>query len=168
MASVSTAGSKLPLPYTIFFLFIEPIATLVGAFYAYFRPLVYLHLTHATSAPATLASVPLSSHIVLTQLANLYFCFALNEAVVLRATSDLRVWRALLICLLVADFGHLYSVKIDSLRVYWDVAGWNAIDWGNVGFVYVGASMRIAFLTGIGFSVPSSTSSRPTRNLKKV
>lgn len=30
---------------------------------------------------------------------------------------------------------------------FWD---WNSIHWGNLGFVYVGASMRIAFLLGLG------------------
>ena len=29
---------------------------------------------------------------------------------------------------------------------------WNAIDWGNLGFVYLGATTRIAFLSGLGLS----------------
>lgn len=31
-----------------------------------------------------------------------------------------------------------------------DVSSWNAIDWGNIPFVYLGASMRVAFLAGVG------------------
>ncbi|KAL2020016.1 hypothetical protein VTK56DRAFT_8919 [Thermocarpiscus australiensis] len=142
------SGFRLPLPYRLFFLLIEPIATLVGAYYAHFRQPTYLELTHAVSAPSP---VPLGTSIAMSQLANLYFAFAISEALVLRSTSDLRVWKTLLFCLLVADFGHLYTVRVLGPQIYWSVSEWNAIDWGNIPFVYVGASMRIAFLLGVGF-----------------
>ncbi|KAF4308645.1 hypothetical protein GTA08_BOTSDO03457 [Botryosphaeria dothidea] len=146
---------RLPAPYRFFFLYLEPLSALVGCYYAHFYPAIYLQLTHSPSAPvpargAGAQGVPVGTQIVLSQLANLYLLFALNEAIVLRATADLRVWRALLFGLLVADFGHLYSVSALGPAVYWDVASWNAIDWGNVAFVYLGASMRMAFLCGIG------------------
>jgi len=141
--------THLPLPYTLFFLYIEPFSTIVGAIYAHFAQHTYLQLTHAPSAPI-LSAVPTATSIALTQLANLYLAFTLNEALVLRATRDVRVWRALLFGLLVADFGHLYSVNLKGLQVYYDVLGWNAIDWGNVAFVYCGATMRICFLLGVG------------------
>jgi len=150
-------GFKLPLAYTVFFLTIEPISALVGAFYAYFKPVTYLQLTHSASAPSDLQNLPLSTNIVLGQLANLYLLFALNEAFVLRSTSDLRVWRTVLIGLLIADLGHLYSVRALGPAVYWNITQWNAMDWGNVGFVYAGAAMRIAFLCGVGLKLPATT-----------
>lgn len=107
-------------------------------------------MTTHTSSP-----VPLGTSIVLSQLANLYLLFALNEALVLRSTGDLRVWRTVLLGLLIADFGHLYSVSGLGSWVYWDVTRWNAIDYGNVLFVYLGASMRIAFLFGVGLTTSS-------------
>ncbi|KAF3769533.1 hypothetical protein M406DRAFT_58834 [Cryphonectria parasitica EP155] len=151
MASQSKVGFHLPWPYTIFFLFIEPFSALVGAYYAHFRQRDYLTLTHASSAPV-LGGVSTGTSIVLSQLANLYLLFALNEALVLRSSADLRVWRTVLFVLLLADFGHLYTVKALGLDVYlpWNFARWNAIDWGNIPFVYLGASMRIAFLAGVG------------------
>ena len=88
--------------------------------------------------------------IVLTQLANLYLLFAINEALILRTTSDTRVWRALLFGLLVADIGHLYSVNGVGTAIYYEFWHWNAMYWGNLGFVYVGATFRTAFLLGIG------------------
>jgi len=145
-----TPAFKLPVYYTLFFLFIEPIATLAGAFYANFRQLDYLQLTDAASSPLSIEEIPLVTSTVLTQLANLYFAFVLNEALVLRATSDLRVWKTLLFGLLVADFGHLYSCHGLGLDIYWNVLGWNKMDWGNIGFVYVGATMRMLFLSGVG------------------
>ncbi|KAI0841613.1 hypothetical protein F5Y06DRAFT_194800 [Hypoxylon sp. FL0890] len=144
--------SVLPLTYRAFFLIIEPISALVGAFYAHFRQDEYLAMTiHASS------SVSLGTSVVLSQLANLYLLFALNEALVLRSTGDLRVWRTVLFVLLVADFGHLYSVSGLGSWVYWDVTRWNAIDFGNVLFVYLGASMRIAFLAGVGLGTPTKS-----------
>jgi hypothetical protein len=97
------------MPYRLFFLLVEPLATLAGAYFAFFDQRTYLDLTHASSAPSP---IPLGTSIAMSQLANLYFAFALSEALVLRSTSDLRVWKAVLFCLLVADFGHLYTVRV--------------------------------------------------------
>ena len=147
--SGSGSVSPLPLIYSLFFLYIEPMATAVGAYYAHFRQDEYLRLTYPWTTTAVLGvSVPES--VVLTQLANLYFVFALNEALVLRATNNLRVWRTLLLGLLIADFGHLYSVNGVGLAVYYRFWEWNSMYWGNLGFVYIGATMRTAFLLGVG------------------
>ena len=140
--------AAIPLAYQAVFLYLEPASTLTGAIYAhYFQP-TYLQLTHAASAPGV--SVPTSTSIVLTQLANLYFLLCINEALVLRATRDLRVWKTFLLGLLVADLGHLYSVRLVGRWVYWRFWTWNAIDWGNVGFVYFLALTRICLLAGVG------------------
>ena len=132
--------------YRAFFLYIEPVAALVGAYYSLFEQNTYLHLTHASSAPE--AIILLSTRIVLAQLSNLYLLFAINEALVLRSTTDLTVWRTVLFALLLADVGHLYSVSALGFQIYWNFLSWNALDWGNVGFVYVGSMMRLAFLLG--------------------
>jgi hypothetical protein len=108
-----------------------------------------------THLPSSLAETPLSTKVVLSQLANLYLLFALNEALVLRSTSNLRVWKTLLFGLLLADFGHLYSVRALGPEIYWEAWNWNAMYWGNVGFVYAGASMRLAFLSGVGLNTKS-------------
>ncbi|KAK3681777.1 hypothetical protein B0T22DRAFT_387580 [Podospora appendiculata] len=152
-------GHSLPIVYRLFFLLIEPISALVGAYYAFYRQSEYLQLTHAASAPHY---VPRGTSIVLSQLANLYFLFAINEALVLRATSDLRVWKTVLFGLLIADFGHLYSVQQLGPQIYWSVSSWNAIDWGNIAFVYLGASLRIAFLADVGLGVGSTPSKKRT------
>lgn len=136
--------------YIIFFLYIEPISALVGAFYALVLPRSYLRLTHLASAPAAYEPVPIGTSVVLTQLANLYVLFAVNEALVLRCTTDIRVWKTVLFGLLIADFGHLYSVYQLGHEVYWRFWNWNAMAWGNVAFVYLGAAMRLAFLCGFG------------------
>jgi hypothetical protein len=152
---MASPAFKLPKFYTAFFLVIEPMSALVGAYFAHFRPLDYLQMIHAASAPSYAATIPVSTSVVLSQLANLYLLFTINEALVLRSTSDLRVWRTVLFGLLVADFGHLYSLKELGADVYWNVLKWNAGDWGNVAFVYAGATMRIMFLAGVGLNTES-------------
>ncbi|EXJ85567.1 hypothetical protein A1O1_05932 [Capronia coronata CBS 617.96] len=157
--------APIPLPYIAFFLWIEPISTLVGAYYAWLKPETYLQLTHAASAPGILG-LPTATNIVLRQLGNLYVAFAINEALVLRATSDLRVWRTLLLGLLIADFGHLYSCFPLGLKSYYDVANWNEMAYGNYLFVYCGAFTRICFLLGVGMGEPKKAKPKSKKSVR--
>lgn len=141
-------GVLLPVAYRLFFLLIEPISALAGAFMCQIRQKHYLQLLHDGSSPTS--DVPIGTSVAMSQLANMYFFFAINEALVLRSTWDMRVWRTVLLVLLIADFGHLYSMKELGPLVYYNVTGWNMSDWGNVPFVYLGATMRICFLLGVG------------------
>ncbi|KAL6695855.1 hypothetical protein J3F84DRAFT_372198 [Trichoderma pleuroticola] len=138
---------RFPLAYRLFFLFLEPISALVGAFYTHFRQQRYLELLDGATAPE---QVSRGTSVAMSQLANMYFFFAINEALVLRSTRDPRVWRAVLLVLLIADFGHLYSMKELGPAIYYNVAGWNAGDIGNVPWVYAGATLRLCFLAGVG------------------
>jgi hypothetical protein len=165
---MASPAFKLPSFYTAFFLVIEPISALVGAYFAHFRPLDYLQMTHAASAPSYAATIPVSTSVVLSQLANLYLLFTINEALVLRSTSDLRVWRTVLFGLLMADFGHLYSLKALGSDVYWNVLKWNAMDWGNVAFVYAGATLRMTFLAGVGLNTESGRKAAERAATKKA
>jgi hypothetical protein len=149
MATAAPAASRIPKAYRFVFLYLEPLSILTGAVYAAFFQSMYLNLTHAASAPGT--SVPVSTSIVMTQLANLYLGLAFLEASILRATEDVKVWNMFLIGLLLADVGHLYSVLPVGREIYWAYWRWNAIDWGNVAFVYFLAVTRICMLLGIGF-----------------
>lgn len=150
-----------PLIYRLFFLYIEPISALLGAFYACFLPQTYLDLLSPnanlavhTSSTSEITTPTLSS---LYQLANLYLLFAINEHFVLSHSTSLRTWRVLLFGLLIADFGHLATMVpvalakggsgreglVEMFVKWWT---WNAMEWGSVGFVYVGAGMRTSFL----------------------
>lgn len=86
----------------------------------------------------------------MSQLANLYLGLAILEASVLRATQDLKVWHRFLIALLLADIGHLYSVWPLGPSIYWQYWRWNAIDYGNIPFVYFLAITRVLMLLGVG------------------
>ena len=160
--------TAIPVAYNVFFLWIEPFATLVGAFYAWFRPLEYLHLTHAASTPEKLLGLPVSTHVVARQLGNMYLAFALNEALVLRATKDVKVWKALLLGLLIADFGHLYSCYPLGFEAYYDIFNWNSIAYGNYLFVYFGATFRTCFLLDVGMGGPKKAKAKARKSLKSA
>ena len=164
---------EVALVFRVFLLYAEPAMSFVGAYYAFFQPQYYLHLTHAPTTPQS--GVPMSTKIALSQLANMYLYFGISEALVLRTSRDLRVWRVFVIGLLIGDFGHLFCVHPLGLPHYWNVKQWNAIDWGNQGFVYLGALIRICFLLSpLGlptpyaarWTKPSATPRRSTRRIK--
>ncbi|KAI8989895.1 hypothetical protein BD414DRAFT_439310 [Trametes punicea] len=151
-----SAHSTIPLIYRLFFLYIEPISAIVGAFYAGIKPAEYLTYLASSQAVEKLAQTPSTPTLIsLYQLSNLYLLFALNEHFVLSSTASLRTWRWLLFCLLIADFGHLATMiplgqEKGLAHVFLYFWRWNAMEWGSVGFVYAGAMMRSSFLCGIG------------------
>lgn len=141
---------------------LEPLSALLGAWKAPFDPSDYLLMTvfPSVASSPTSRSVPavdVPTTVAMSQLANMYLLFAIGEALVLRSTSDLHVWRVFLFGLLVADIGHLLALRPLGHAVYWNVLEWNAMAIGNVGFVYVGALTRLCFLSGIGIT-PSKRS----------
>lgn len=140
---------KIPLIYRLFFLYVEPISALLGALYAA-RPEEYLSLITLEATALPYIGVSKEMKISLYQLSNLYLLFALNENLVLSSTNSIRTWRRLLFCLLVADFGHLLTMAPLGLAAFWRFWEWNAMLWGSVAFVYVGATMRLSFLFGLG------------------
>ncbi|KAK0207115.1 hypothetical protein DFS33DRAFT_1319078 [Desarmillaria ectypa] len=144
-----TMTSTIPSPYRLFFLYIEPVSAIVG-FIAALNPSFYLsELRLSTMKPDVVGTT--QTNIVLYQLANLYLLFALNEHLVLSSISSLKIWRNLLLCLLLADLGHLVTMAPLGLGAFWKVWEWNAMLWGSIGFVYLGASMRLSFFLGLGF-----------------
>lgn len=146
-------------PYQLFFLYIEPVSALAGAYYAAFRPTEYLHDLVSPTNKSYQATQVSSGPVLMTlyQLANLYLLFALNERLVLSSTTSVKTWKRLLFCLLLADLGHLATMAPAGAEIFWNVASWNAMAWGGIGFVYLGATMRICFLAGVGLKEGGTT-----------
>lgn len=127
------------------FLYFEPFAALFGAVLLHFRPEIFLNTMSPVARYAT------DNQVIYDQLSATYTLFAFNEAVVLRITKDLRVWKALLVGILVCDAIHLYgSWAALGGAVFWDVRSWRAEDWANLGSLWGQGAFRVAFLAGIG------------------
>ena len=158
-------GDVFPFPYRLFFLYIEPLSALAGAYYAAIHPSDYLlDLVSPTQSDFNRAVFDTPTRMSLFQLANLYLLFALNEHLVLSSTSSPKTWRCLLFCLLVADLGHLATMIPAGTEIFWNVSKWNAMSWGSVGFVYLGASVRLCFLAGVGLGRLEHDERRATKH----
>lgn len=73
-------SNVFPLPYRLFFLYVEPISALAGAYYATVHQDDYLRdLVTPTKNRFTRVAVDTPTRMSLFQLANLYLLFALNE-----------------------------------------------------------------------------------------
>jgi hypothetical protein len=85
-------SNVFPLPYRLFFLYVEPISALAGAYYAAAHQDDYLcDLVTPTERQFTRVAVDTPTSMSLFQLANLYLLFALNEHLVLSSTSSLKL-----------------------------------------------------------------------------
>ena len=84
------------------------------------------------------------------QLANVYGLMALLGAGVLYATSEPKVLRNYLVALAIGDVGHIYVTYLAmGPALFFDVGGWNALTWGNVGvtaFLFVN---RLLYCLGV-------------------
>lgn len=72
--------------------------------------------------------------------------------------------------MLIADLGHLWSVRSvsDGWEVYYSIWRWNEMYWGNLGFVYVGAMMRMCFLSGLGLGGDADSGKKVTEKGPKT
>ena len=131
------ATSTTPLVYQLFFLWIEPFFTILGTVCAFFTPGMYIEMTGASLPQSLAAKAEIAPWSTChdprgpAPARNMYLIFAINEAFVLRATNDLRVWRVLLIGLLIADFGHLFSLWPLGYTIYYNIPNWNAMGLGQ-------------------------------------
>lgn len=147
MASVATT---IPLPYRILLLYFEPVAALNGALITHFFPHHYLL---GMSPTATSSSYNAASQIVYDQLAACYVLFAFNEAVVLRVTSELRVWKAMVLGILLCDLVHLYgSWTVMGTEMFVSPWLWRMEDWVNLAMLYGPGAMRLGLLFEVGFA----------------
>lgn len=76
----------------------------------------------------------INSRLVVLQLGNLYLLLCMVGLAVLSSTSEIKVIRNYLVALWIADIGHIaFTWHALGHGSFVDVAGWNAMTWGNVG-----------------------------------
>jgi hypothetical protein len=137
--------ARIPLPYRALLLYIEPLMAFNGAILCMFFPALFLH----TFSPYL--AYHADNQIIYNQLAATYTLFAFNQAVVLRVAKDLRVWKAIVLGILVCDTVHLWA-GFDVMRrdgTMW-LGVWRAEDWVAVLSLVVPMGLRVAFLAGLG------------------
>ena len=153
---MSSTNPKIPLPYRLFHQTIEPIFALSGAYLALFRTPSYLQTVVPPSAYTPGSTLSPVSNLLLAHEASLYAQFALFEVLVLRITSDLRIWRAVVFSILFSDVGHLYAAYLVLGPAFWNMQEWRFQDWTNLGITWFGIALRLAFLCGVGMGKSKS------------
>lgn len=142
--------SNIPVLYRVFFHYFEPFAALNGAYLAYFHPSSYLR---QTNFPITddVAS-PDSTVYALKHLASTFVLFAFAEALVLRNTRDLGVYKALLVSMLACDLVWMSAIRhMGGDQWFWlQPWQWDATSWGNFGSSWIALIFRVLFLAGVG------------------
>jgi len=118
-----TSASQIPFLYRLWHLYLEPLIALSGAYHLALHPALYF-----SYMPASAHYSP-ASRIVYNQLASAYLAFAVIEALVLRSTDDIRVWKTVMWALLVCDAGHAYASWVEmGTRGFWCAWEWGGKD----------------------------------------
>ncbi|KAH6995128.1 hypothetical protein EDB80DRAFT_728680 [Ilyonectria destructans] len=139
---------NIPVVYRILFLYVEPFLAFAGSIMLHFTPSEFL------SKIAPNAKYAPDNQVVYDQVAAFYILTVFNLAVILRITNDIRMWRAILMGVLLCDTLHL-SANWRALgsAIFWDPRTWSGDDWGNLGFLWGHALARVAFLAGFGIEL---------------
>lgn len=142
---------RIALFYRIYFLYVEPLAALLGAIGVFTNPYSILEsITPKLMNPAAAAPITPLTRLLLTNIGALYLLFAWNQAVVLRLTTDLNVWRAMLIGMVLSDVGHLWAFYEGDPKVFFEPWVWGFNEWMGEGVLAFGFLVRLIFLAGIG------------------
>jgi hypothetical protein len=140
---------SIPLVYRVYFLWFEPLLALNGAFMSAFKTDEFLSVMTPLATPLALNPV---FHVVFDQLAATYFLFAFNEAVVLRLSSDLRVWKAALLGIACCDLLHVYATgRALGFEALVNPSLWRVVDGINLALLYVPCLLRLSFIFEVGF-----------------
>lgn len=104
----SAANPPIPPIYRYYHILIEPLMAVSGVCQLFFVPETYFSYMPASS------SYHLDSRIICNQLASAYLFMAIVEALVLRvAKNDWKIWRAVVLALVVCDIGHVYASWVE-------------------------------------------------------
>lgn len=99
-----------------------------------------------------------NAQILAYQLGNLYGLCALIGLVVFNLSTEPRVIKAYIICLAIADVGHILpTVMVLGKDRALDVQSWNAMAWGNIGITLMLFLTRVTYLMGFFGYVPKTT-----------
>ncbi|KAL7894793.1 hypothetical protein HDV63DRAFT_138392 [Trichoderma sp. SZMC 28014] len=140
-------AASLPQFPRVVFTILEPMSLVAGFLGAVYDPAWFV----AQQIPQDKPLVASENSVVLAhQLGNLYLGMCFVGLSLFWSTSEIKVIRSYLIALLIADAGHVgftwYGMGSER---FFDVSGWNAMAWGNIGATLFLALTRIAYLSGM-------------------
>jgi hypothetical protein len=136
----------VPLVYRITFNWIEPFFATAGALQAYFAP----RSLQEIETPSITYSPNLQP--LFTQRTGLWLLLAFNDAVTLRATRDVRIWRLILAAGLFSDFFYTLSILEDrGATRFWNPLAWDVNDWITLVLTIPAMVIKASCVSGVGF-----------------
>ncbi|OCK95694.1 uncharacterized protein K441DRAFT_686525 [Cenococcum geophilum 1.58] len=139
-------ASQLPTVPLVVFTILEPISLVSGFLGPLLAPFFFVSSQTAYEAPHDLY---LSEHILALQLGNCYLLLALLGLFILNTTTEIKTVRAYLAALWIADIGHVgVTAWAMGIKDFTNVAGWNAMAWGNLGATVFLFAMRTLYFLG--------------------
>ncbi len=137
---------SIPIFYRTFFTYVDPLVALWGAYMNFFTPDTVLNsfVPNATRNPA--------HDMLFQQLGGGLLNIAFVSAVLLRHTSDIKIWKIVQWSILIVDVVGLYSLW-DALgrQGRLDPRGWRGEDWGCVGITGSVTVLRMMFIAEVSF-----------------
>lgn len=137
----------VPFYYRLFFTYLDPIICVWGAYMDFFTPTVVLSSHIPDPAPADIGHV-----MILKQRGGAMLNFAIMSAVLLRYTSDIKIWNIAQAAFLMVDityFWSVYDVLQSQGRIGWE--SWRGEDCGSLVIVTAATMTRLAFLAKVAF-----------------
>ncbi|KAE8443438.1 hypothetical protein EG329_001835 [Mollisiaceae sp. DMI_Dod_QoI] len=135
-----------PIPRYVMTVF-EPLSLVAGAVAPFISPewFVAEQIPGHSTQPITTQTA-----MVAYQLGNIYLLLAMVGIAVLYTTTEPKVVRNYVIALWLADIGHVaVTCWVMDYEKLVDVAGWNALTWGNIGATAGLFFVRTAYLLGL-------------------
>lgn len=139
--------STIPLPYRLFFQYLDPLICLWGAYMDFFDPRLVL------SSHIPTPSLDIGHAMILKQRGGGMLNFGFVSAFLLRYTYDLNVWNIIQVANFIVDVAYFWAVyEVLRAQGRLGVGTWRAEDWGSVMITGTAGVVRLAFLARVGFA----------------
>jgi hypothetical protein len=136
--------SQIPIPYHVLFKWVDPLTGVLGMYGYFFQRDAVLSLWTPISQRNP------SHDLLFYQVGSSLLGFAVINAVVLRRTNDLFVWKALQVAMFLVELGTLDGVFDLVARKHGVLTGGFLGGWMWLEFMLVRAVVRLSFLAGVG------------------
>lgn len=149
--TTTSLARSIALPYRLYFLYLDPIMALGGVYLIFTDPNKFMKSTVPNTLSLDHTPITPLLTLLLTNIAALYAYLAINEALILRVTTQLAVWKVVIAALVVTDVGHVYGVWAASperMR-FAELGSYTMEEMVNLGILLFGLGLRLAFLAGI-------------------
>jgi hypothetical protein len=149
------SSDTIPSFYRVFFTSIDPLIGLSGAYVNFFDPDTLITSVFPSDLPYT--KITPSHTLILHQMGGCFIMMPFLMVFMLRATSDIKVWKFFEAGILITDFGLFFSLwkglEVQN-RLGLEILRWE--EWGTIAITGFVTIVRILFILGVGLRKSTS------------